>query len=140
MSRYGQFHILQFQGGHIGFMQIIKNAQGYQSGTRQILIQDHFGNQNPLKYKSYTPVPGLALLSLPGNLTISTFDSTTIKMDYFVNFYFKILLCSIRSGGHLENGRHFEKNKMANGLFQTSVLWGILMQILLLVRQTERFF
>ena len=41
LNRYGK------DGGHFGFMQIRKNAQGCQAGTRRILAQEHLGTSNP---------------------------------------------------------------------------------------------
>ena len=54
LNRYGK------DGGHFGFMQIRKNAQGCQAGTRRILAQEHLGTSNPSKNKSYTTIPGSA--------------------------------------------------------------------------------
>ena len=55
LNRYGK------DGGHFGFMQIRKNAQGCQAGTRRILAQEHLGTSNPSKNKSYTTIPGSPL-------------------------------------------------------------------------------
>jgi hypothetical protein len=46
---------------------------------------------------------------------------------------------SIGIGSHLENSRHFEKKRVANGFFQTSILRGVPMPTCMLVLQTERF-
>jgi hypothetical protein len=42
-------------------------------------------------------------------------------------------------GRHLENSCHFEKKKVANRFFQTSILRGVPMPTFMLVSQTERF-
>ena len=55
LNRYGK------DGGHFGFMQIRKNANGCQAGTRLILAQEHLGTSNPSKNKSYTTIPGSPL-------------------------------------------------------------------------------
>ena len=46
---------------------------------------------------------------------------------------------SIGIGSHLENSRHFEKNRWLTGFFQTSILRGVPMPTCMLVTQTERF-
>jgi hypothetical protein len=46
---------------------------------------------------------------------------------------------SIGIGSHLENSRHFEKKRVANGFFQTSILRGVPMPTCMLVPQTEQF-
>jgi hypothetical protein len=60
-------------------------------------------------------------------------------MELLSQFLYSENIFSTVIGSHLENSRHFEKNQVANGFYQTSTLRGVPMPTVMLVPQSERF-